>query len=516
MDDCSAGTAPASRAPLRVAAHGRPPWPLHGAALSRLIEQHAQQGLPTHTLMQRAGASVARFALAIAPHARGIWVACGPGNNGGDGLEAAMHLHRAGKRVQVGLLGDPTRLPPDAAASLRRAQAAGVPITDSASPPTVPSCHDLAIDALLGVGGARAPQGALAAAVMHLRHWPGTVLCVDLPSGLHPDTGQAFEESGDVVRGHHTVSLLTLKPGLFTGSGRDHAGQVWFDDLQTGLREPPTAWLFSKSASIEPGRRHSQHKGSFGDVLVLGGAAGMTGAALLAGRAALVAGAGRVFVHTLGDPAWPVDTMTPELMFRDAAAVEAMNWAPLTLVCGCGGGTVVRAMLPRALSHAGRLVLDADALNAIAADPMLQSLLEGRGRRGAATILTPHPLEAARLLGVEEAATVQSDRLRAARQLADRYRSVVVLKGSGSVVAAPDTVPSINFTGNAALASAGTGDVLAGWMAGLWPQGRDALLAAQLATHAHGAAADRWVASHGHQGPLPASRLIELLAGYPP
>lgn len=511
MADPSPPTAPVFHAPLRVAPEGLAPWPLHGAAVSRLIEQHAHQGLPAHTLMQRAGASVARFALAIAPHASGIWIPCGPGNNGGDGLEAAMHLHLAGKRVQVGLLGDPARLPADAAASLQRAQAAGVPITDSACPPVDARYGDLAIDALLGMGSTRAPQGALASAVLHLRNWPGTVLCIDLPSGLHPDTGQAFD-GGEVVRGHHTLSLLTLKPGLFTGSGRDHAGRVWFDSLQTGPHDPPTAWLFSTSASLEPVRRHAQHKGSFGDVLVLGGAAGMTGAALLAGRAALAAGAGRVFVHMLGHPAWAVDTMAPELMFRDETAVRAMEWAPLTLVCGCGGGVAVRTLLPRALSQAGRLVLDADALNAIAADPMLQSLLEGRGRRSAATVLTPHPLEAARLLGVEGAAAVQRDRLQAARQLADRYRSVVVLKGSGSIVAAPDTAPSINPTGNAALASAGTGDVLAGWMAGCWNQGGDALLTAQLATHAHGAAADRWLASRGPQARLTASRLIELLA----
>lgn len=488
-------------------------WPLHDVASSRLIEQHAQPALPPHSLMQRAGTSVARLALALAPHARCIWVVCGPGNNGGDGLEAAAHLHAAGRDVRISLLADPTQLPSDAAASLQRAQAAGVPIAAHLHPPDGAGRGDLAIDALLGLGATRAPGGALAEAVSRLRGWPGRVLCVDLPTGLDADTGQPLGEGGDaVVRGDHTLSLLTLKPGLFTGAGRDFAGQVWFDDLQVEASEPACASLFAPDPALEPlARRHAQHKGSFGDVLVMGGAAGMAGAALLAGRAALAAGAGRVYVHVLGGTT-SFDAAFPELMFRDESAAAAMDWASLTVACGCGGGTQVRGVLPRALSQAGRLLLDADALNAIAADPMLQSLLEARGRRGTPTVLTPHPLEAARLLGAGAgAAAVQRNRLQAAQDLSGRYGSVVVLKGSGTVVCAPRAIPSINPTGNAALASPGTGDVLAGWLAGRWSQGIDAFLAARLGVHTHGAAADRWAATHGLTGPLTAGRLIDLL-----
>ena len=498
--------------PLSVLRTMQSIWPLHSVAASRTIEYEAQRELPTNALMQRAGAGVARLALAIAPHARNVWVACGPGNNGGDGLEAATRLHQAGKRVSVSLLGDPTRLPPDASLALQRARAAGVAISPTPLAPQPVGAHDLAIDALLGLGSTRAPDGDLAVAVEHLLSWRGMVLCVDLPSGLAADTGQPNDAAGRrVVKGHHTLSLLTLKPGLFTGAGRDFTGEVWFDDLRVAPAVDPTAQLLCQAPAPTP-RRHAQHKRSFGDVLVLGGTHGMGGAAVLAGRAAIGAGAGRVYLHLLSEADVPFDIASPELMLRDARAVAAMPLQSLTVVCGCGGGEAVHGVLPRALSQAARLVLDADALNAIAADPMLQALLEARGRRVTATVLTPHPLEAARLLDGTNASEVQGDRLRAAQTLADRYRCAVVLKGSGSVIAAPDALPLINASGNAALATAGTGDVLAGWIAGTWAQGTDAREAARRAVHEHGAAADRWAAMQGAGRPLTASHLIEALA----
>lgn len=513
MHDTSASSRLANHPlPLRVLSDTRTTWPLHDVAASRVVEHEAQLALPENLLMQRAGAGVARLALAVAPHARRVWIACGPGNNGGDGLEAATHLLRAGKCVSVSLLGDPSRLPADAALALDRARAAGVPMASSPLPPTEADEHDLAIDALLGLGSTRAPEGSLATAIEGLRGWQGTVLCVDLPSGLAADSGQPNDPHGRwVVRGHHTLSLLTLKPGLFTAAGRDFAGEVWFDALQAAPAVPCTAELFC-AQQVPQERRHAQHKGSFGDVLVMGGAHGMEGAAMLAGRAAIGAGAGRVYVHLLSGTHPALDIAAPELMLRDAPAAQGMPLPSLTVVCGCGGGAAIRNALPQALSAAARLVLDADALNAIAADPMLQTLLEARGRRTASTVLTPHPLEAARLLGAASASAVQGDRLLAAQTLADRFGAVVVLKGSGSVVAAPGRLPSINASGNAALATAGTGDVLAGWTAGLWAQGLDAHAAARHAVHEHGAAADRWVARQGKVRPLTASRLIEMLA----
>ncbi|HEX2545588.1 MAG TPA: NAD(P)H-hydrate dehydratase [Ramlibacter sp.] len=464
------------------------PWPLFDIAATRRLEERAGAALPPHTLMQRAGLAVARLALAIAPHARTIWIACGPGNNGGDGLEAAMHLKAWGKEPVVTWLGDTARAPQDARASWQRARDAGVVFADAP-----PAAWDLAIDALLGIGSTRPPQGALLEHIRSINVRGAPVLAVDLPSGLDADTGMAAE----VVRATHTLALLALKPGLFTGHGRDAGGEVWFDDLQVAnAGEAPVAWL--GGAPGESPRLHASHKGSYGDVAVIGGAAGMVGAALLAARAALHHGAGRVFVGLL-DPAAPaLDAQQPDLMLR---TWDSLDLSRMAVACGCGGGDAVRATLPRVL-HAQALVLDADALNAIGADAQLQAGLQARAGRGLPTVLTPHPLEAARLLG-SDTAGVQSDRLAAARGLAQRFGCVVVLKGSGTVIASARGELRINPTGNARLAIAGTGDVLAGMVAARLARGEDAMTAACAAVYLHGAAADRWPGER----PLTASAL---------
>jgi len=474
-------------------------------AHTRALEQRACAALPPYTLMGRAGAATARLALAIAPHAERVWVVAGPGNNGGDGLEAACHLQRAGRRVRVTLVGDAAALPDDAARALARAHAEHVTI-DATLPSAAP---DLAIDALLGIGANRAPQGAIEAAIRHLNAWHCPVLSIDVPSGLDADTGQALGAA--CVNASHTLTMLAWKPGLFTGTGRDHAGIAWLDPLQSEVApEAPQAWLAGVSA--HPPRLHAQHKGSFGDVAIVGGAPGMGGAALLAARAALAAGAGRVYVELLDPDLASLDPQRPELMLRagwSASGPDVLGRS--TVVCGCGGADAVRGPLPRLLGAARRLVLDADALNAVAADPALQTLLRARASRALATVLTPHPLEAARLLG-GTAAEVQRDRLHAARELSGRYRACVVLKGSGSVIAAPDRTPRINATGSAALASAGTGDVLAGWLGGRWAQvttsdaAAAAFAVAIQAVAEHGAAVEPAV-----DGALTASALIERL-----
>jgi len=456
-------------------------WPLFDVDTTRRIERAAASALPPHSLMQRAGLAVARLALALAPHARTVWVACGPGNNGGDGLEAAAWLRQWDLAVTVTWLGDEARMPADARTSLARARAAGVAFADEP-----PASADLVIDALLGIGAQRPLDGrgaAWSARMADLRSRAGVpVLAVDLPSGLDADTGH-----GVSVQATHTLSLLTLKPGLFTAQGRDAAGDVWLDDLGVAPQEPRVAHL-SPAPPARP-RPHASHKGSRGDVAVVGGAPGMTGAALLAATAALHAGAGRVFVALLDGGSQGVDTRQPELMFRP---VDTLDFAGLHLACGCGGGEAVRAALPRALSTAASLVLDADALNAIAQDGMLEALLVARtARPNRPTVLTPHPLEAARVLGTT-AAAVQANRLAAARQLVERFGCVVVLKGSGSVIAGPGALPCINPTGNARLATAGTGDVLAGMVAAGMASGLPAFEAASEAVFAHGAAADRW------------------------
>ncbi len=469
-------------------------WPLQGIAVSRAMEGAAAAALPAHTLMARAGLAVARLALAVAPRARRVLVLAGPGNNGGDALVAARWLQGQGLSVQVALLADPARLPPDAAWALAGAPALHL---QRGLPPAFEA--DLVLDGLLGIGLTRAPGGEMAQAIGRLAACDRPLLAIDLPSGLDAERGTSFD--GLAVRATHTLSLLSLKPGLFTGAGRDHAGQVWFDDLGVAPAASETWLLGPPDARVAP---HVSHKGRFGDLLVLGGAAGMVGAAQLAARAALAAGAGRVFLGTLAGQD-QIDAARPELMQRPVTAlVEPGLLRRATVVAGCGGGDAMRHLLPPLLRHAARLVLDADALNALAADTTLRAALAARGRRDAPTVLTPHPLEAGRLLG-RAADEVQADRPGAARALAAAFGAVVVLKGSGTLIASPDGRMAVNATGNARLASAGTGDVLAGWLGGHWARsGASAQNAAGAAVFRHGLAAEQAAG----RGPLLAADLI--------
>ncbi|WP_027996089.1 NAD(P)H-hydrate dehydratase [Simplicispira psychrophila] len=498
-------------------------YALFGSVATQRLEHHAAAQLPAHTLMQRAGLAIAQLARALAPHARTIWIACGPGNNGGDGLEAALHLQRCGVHVVVTWLGQPEHAPPDAHQSWLRARNAGVRFANRAPSDLGPA--DLCIDALLGIGlGASdsrlapAPDSPLHQLLQQLRCSPATLLAVDMPTGLQADTGQYTADlapdsdsnsRGAVPAARHTLSLLTLKPGLFTGAGRDAAGTVWFDDLLCPpSTEAPSAWLSGPGPTVT--RCHASHKGSYGDVAIVGGEGlqargmGMVGAALLAASAALHSGAGRVLVAPLDSTGLELDAQQPELMFR---RFDALQLEDLTVVCGCGGGDAVRAVLAPVLLRAARLVLDADALNAIAAHEGLQTALQVRAQRHQPTVLTPHPLEAARLLGIDTA-SVQAHRLQAAQQLAARFGCTTVLKGSGTAIAAPGLAPHINPTGNARLATAGTGDVLAGMIGARWAANASPATpfeAATSAVFAHGLAADQWPADL----PLTASLLAE-------
>lgn len=488
-----------------------PALPLFDAAATRRIEQRALARVPPGTLVQRAGLALAKLALALRPDARQVWVLAGPGNNGADGLEAATRLRSAGVRVSASVLADRTRQRPDARAALQRAQQAGVEITEGVAA-AAPPC-DLAIDALLGIGLARAPQGEMAAAIGAFNATPALRLAVDLPSGLDADRGVA---AGPAVVAMHTLAMLALKPGLFTADGRDHAGAVWLTDLGERDDAAPRAWLAAARHPVAV-RRHALHKGSFGDVAVIGGAPGMVGAAWLAARAASGAGAGRVYVSLLDADAPSWHAAHPELMARAALWHDGLALLrEATVVCGCGGGHAVAEALPAVLSTARRLVLDADALNAVARDATQRTLLRQRGAKGAPTVLTPHPLEAARLLGCG-ARDVQGDRLGHAQALADEFSAVVVLKGSGSVTAAPGCLPWVNRSGNAALASAGTGDVLAGWLAGgLAVAAAERVDQVQRvcvqAVARHGHAADQY-GRRGVTGPLRAGALLEAMQG---
>jgi hydroxyethylthiazole kinase-like uncharacterized protein yjeF len=467
---------------------------LYDVASTRRIEALAQATLPPHSLMQRAGLAVARMALAIAPHARHIWIACGPGNNGGDGLEAAIHLQRWGKAPVLTWLGSPDHASQDTLAAYERARAQGLAASD-----VRPETFDLCIDALLGIGATqREPTGQMADWIGSMNQSGAPILSVDVPSGLNPDTGSVLNLH---VKASHTLSLLTVKPGLFTAHGRDACGDIWLDDLGVACGATdaavPTALL--NAAPCHAPRPHACHKGSFGDVAVIGGASGITGAALLAASAALHAGAGRVFVSLLDESGLSVNPMQPELMFR---RIGSLDLDAMTIVCGCGGGSAIAAHLQSILSSLAPVVIDADAINSISSDVALQHAVRLRSTHALTTVLTPHPLEAARLLGCSTA-QVQQDRITAANQLAIKFACTVILKGSGTVIAAPGQVPVLNATGNARLATAGTGDVLAGMVGAHLAARLPAFQAACMAVYEHGAMANAGRSST----PLTASQL---------
>ncbi len=456
---------------------------LYDVANTRHIEADAQLNLPPHALMQRAGLAVAQLAMATAPHAQHIWVACGPGNNGGDGLEAAVHLSRWGKVPVLTWFGSPSQASSDTLAAYEKVRAQGLFISEQP-----PANFDLCIDGLLGIGGTmRDPDTKMACCIEHMNRGGAPIFAIDVPTGLDANTGVVAQLH---VHASHSLSLLTLKPGLFTSQGRDACGEIWLDELGVSGNIPhspsPTARL--NTPPNHAARPHASHKGSFGDVAVIGGAVGMTGAALLAARSALYAGAGRVFVGLLGEVGPSHDALQPELMFRQ---IGSLNLSTMTTVCGCGGGSAIASHLVKILASPAPVVVDADALNAIASDPALQNALKSRSTRELVTVLTPHPLEAARLLG-RDSAQVQADRLQAASQMAALFGCTVILKGSGTVIAQPGQTPVINATGNARLATAGTGDVLAGMVGAYIAKGQAAFQAACAAVYMHGAIADAW------------------------
>jgi hydroxyethylthiazole kinase-like uncharacterized protein yjeF len=319
------------------------------------------------------------------------------------------------------------------------------------------------------------------------------VLALDVPSGLDAATGQAHPPT---IRATATATFIALKPGLLTGDGPDCCGALSVHSL--ALDAPADArghrldWaaLAATLPSVLSRRERNVNKGTFGTLGILGGSEGMSGALILAGRAALRTGAGKVWLGFLMADPPKFDTGMPELMLRHAGAV--LEAEPSALVMGPGLGTsdAARSLLLRALAVPIPVALDADALNLIARDP---ALLAATHARAAPTIATPHPGEAARVLA-SDVASVQQDRMSAAREIAQRLAANVVLKGAGSVLAHPDGSWDINASGGPALATAGSGDVLSGILGALLAQGIDAKTALRIAVCLHGAAADALVA----------------------
>lgn len=442
------------------------PAPIYTTAEIRRIEAAASDTDPP--LMERAGLAAADLAAGLASErGKDILVLAGPGNNGGDARIAARILQERFFRVTTLGAADAHALPTDRPWSL-------------------------VIDGLFGIGLAREVAGDYARLVEYVNAQPCNVLALDIPSGLESDTGRVL---GAAVRATHTLTFIALKPGLLTLDGPDLCGEVSVArlGLDTGSLLEPAGWIAGPGLfplALEP-RPRNFHKGNAGSVAIIGGAAGMVGAALLAGRAALRLGAGKVFVGLLDRDAPGFDPGALELMLRHPDEVLGLDLDALVIGPGLGVGERAETLLGAVLASEMPCVLDADALNLLAQSADLR---ETCLRRKADTIVTPHPAEAARLLGANTR-EVQNDRLGAARLLRERFNSHVVLKGNGSVLAAHNGRWYINTSGNPGMASAGMGDVLAGMLGAMLGRGLGGEAALVLGTHLHGKAADDCVAN---------------------
>jgi hydroxyethylthiazole kinase-like uncharacterized protein yjeF len=495
----------------------------------------SELGVPGETLMERAGGGVARSVVRLLD-LRGtkrpvVELVAGRGNNGGDAFVAARRLKEVGIECRVKLAGAADTVRGDALTHLRRMTAAGIPLRELPreadwAPRTalLDEPCDLVVDGLLGTGAKGAPTGAVAAAVGHIRCWADRVpvVAIDLPSGLDADTGDV---PGGAVVADLTVTMAFPKLGFVLGRGIEHVGSVEVADIgfpiewTDGLGGDWDLVTAGELRRLLPRRARAAHKGDFGRVVLIGGAAGYAGAIGLAARAAVRSGVGLVSVVVPASLAPVVAAMAPESMVHAAAETErrSLSLAGLegvgaliasadAVLVGPGmtthaeSGRIVEALLRNGTAP---LVVDADALNAFAGRP--DGLRAATGR----VAITPHPGEMGRLLG-RGADGIQADRVGAAREAAQRTGAVTVLKGAGTLICAPGTGVHVNLTGNPGMATGGTGDVLAGLLAGLLAQGLSGLDAARVAVFLHGHAGDR-AAWRGAQAGLSAGALVEEL-----
>jgi len=440
----------------------------------RRIERAAGDAEPA--LMERAGAAAADLAATLAgDKGKDILVLAGPGNNGGDARVVAERLKQRFFRVSV---------------ATRRAE--------------IPEkSWGLVVDGLFGIGLARDLTGEHAGLVEYANRQRCPVLALDIPSGLHADTGRVL---GCAVRATHTITFIALKPGLLILDGPDYCGEIVVSDLGLPVTEllAPGAWVAQPDLfrNLLRPRPRNFHKGMAGSLAILGGAAGMSGAALLAGRAALKMGAGRVYVGLLDEKVF-LDFQNLELMLRHPDDALGQDLDALVVGPGIGDGERAETLVGAALASDLPCVLDADALNAFADEPALLV-----GREGRDLIITPHPAEAARLLAVHTA-DVQADRVKAAKMLSSNLNAHVVLKGNGSILVARDGHWFVNTSGNPGMASAGMGDVLAGILGALLAQRYSGESALVLGVHLHGAAADALVQAGTGPVGLTAGEVIE-------
>lgn len=503
-------------------------WPLVSAAEMRELDRHTIDtlGISGEVLMESAGRAVADRVLAILAQATGVpapvGVICGVGNNAGDGFVVARQLHQLGIPVFAVLLGSHDRLPADAACNHRRMIALGVPVQGA---DWVVPRGGVVVDALFGTGLSRPLEGAAREAALRINRAGedgATVVSVDLPSGLDADTGQVL---GIAVRARETVTIGLPKLGLCLEPGRSHAGtvhvaRIGIADQAPGVVPRGELWTRASCGRRLPGRPADGHKGSFGHVLLVAGSRGKTGAAQLAALGAVRAGAGLVTVACPAGVGEILEIKTSEAMtvpvadtedhsFAAAAVARLVSLANERDVVALGPGVGQQSETAGLMRELAKLierplVIDADGLNAFAGEPGLTSILKARS---AATVLTPHPGEAARLLGVTSA-EINRDRVAAARRLAAASAAVVLLKGAGSVIAAADGRVAITPTGGPSLSAGGTGDVLTGMLAAFLAQGMEPWDAAALAAWVHGDAGDRLARRAGPSGLL-ASELAD-------
>ena len=465
-------------------------------------------GIAGIDLMERAGLESFRVLRQRWPAARRVAVVAGTGNNGGDGFVVARLAAAEGLAVSVGLIGDAARIAGDARTAYRRMLAASPgPATDRNPVEEA----DVIVDALFGTGLAREVSGPAAEAVRAMTDASAPVLALDVPSGIHSDTGR---ELGAAVRAAVTVSFIGLKQGLFTREGRECAGELVYRDLgvpehvRTRVKASARRMAFEDCAGLLGARRGDSHKGRFGHVLIVGGDHGFAGAARLAGEAAGRAGAGLVSVATRPRHVAALVAARPEMMVH---AVESPgDLDPLlgraSVVAtgpGLGRGAWGASLLERIVSSDRALVIDADAINLLAQRSVRWPCAETR-----AVVYTPHPGEAGRVLG-ESAGVLETDRFRTVRALAQAHSGTWLLKGAGTIVFAPGATVRVCEGGNPGMASGGMGDVLTGIVAALMAQGCSAFDAASAGACLHAAAGDA-AARDGMRGML-ASDVIAAL-----
>ena len=477
---------------------------LHTVGQLRDIERAAMAALDIsgYELMRRAATAALNTLRRRWPDQQHICIHCGPGNNGGDGYLLGVLAREAGLRVELVALSVDAHADAGTARAAWLADGGTIQYWDEqAGLPQV----GLHVDALYGIGLNRAP-GAAAARLIELINDSGRpVLALDLPSWLNSDSGHC---PGTAIRADVTLGFLADKRGLHTGRAADHVGVLELATLgvpdQVYAQVRPDAKLLL-GETLPPRRRYA-NKGDYGHVLVIGGEHGMAGAARLAGEAALRAGAGLVSIATRAEHVFALNAARPELMVRAVDGPQSLTpllerASVLALGPGLGQAAWGHALWLTALDAEKPLVLDADGLNLLVAEPRVFS---------APTVLTPHPGEAARLLGVATA-EVERDRFAAARELSRRHAAVVVLKGAGSLIADPDGRLDVCPWGNPGMASGGMGDLLTGIIAAFLAQGCSAWQAACLGVGLHARAGDH-AARYGERGLLASDLLAPLRA----